>query len=183
MEWMMVVITVIFLVLAGGFAVLFKRLTSRDRSSMPLPLDDWEGLLSRSRYKAMERLLDETDGNFLRSQPGVRPAMEKKLRRTRIKLFRAYVHQLSDDFNRICKAIKTLMIHSPVERNDLAGLILKQQFQFTVTMMTTEVRLVLYSLGWSGVDAHALLAPLTAVRMQLQMLAAVANPALSASLA
>ena len=32
-----------------------------------------------------------------------------------------------------------------------------------------------------GVDAHALLEPLTAVRTQLQMLAAVANPALSAS--
>src|SRR5580700_2238492 len=130
MDWMMVVITLIFLVLAGGFAVLFQRLTSRDRASMPLPLDDWEGLFSPSRYKAMERLLDETDGNFLRSQPGVKPGVENKLRRSRVQLFRAYMHQLSDDFQRICKALKVLMIHSPVERDDLAGLILKQQFQF-----------------------------------------------------
>jgi len=181
MEWMMLVVTLIFLVLAGGFAVLFKRLTSRDRASMPLPLDDWEGIFSPSRYKAMERLLDKQDRDFLRSQPGLRSDMERKLRRTRVKLFRAYMHQLSDDFHRICKALKILMIHSPVERNDLAGLILKQQFHFTVTMMATEVRLVVYSLGWSSVNVQALLEPLTAVRAQLQSLAAVATPALSAS--
>ncbi len=181
MQWMMFVVTLIFLGLAAGFAVLFKRLTSQDRATMPLPLDDWEGIFSPSRYKAMERLLDETDRDFLRSQPGANPGMETKLRRTRVKLFRAYMRQLSDDFHRICKALKILMIHSPVERNDLAGLILKQQFQFTITMMTTEVRLVLYSIGWSGVSVQALLEPLTAVRTQLQALAAVANPTLSAT--
>jgi hypothetical protein len=181
MEWMMVLVTLIFLVLASGFAVLFKRLTSHDRTNMPLPLDDWEGIFSPSRYKAMERLLEGTDQNFLRSHPGVSPGMERKLRRTRVKLFRSYMHQLSDDFHRICKALKILMIHSPVERNDLAGLILKQQFRFTVTMLNTEARLTLYSLGWSDVNTNALLEPLTAVRTQLQALAAVANPALGAS--
>jgi|SRR5579862_6205752 hypothetical protein len=181
MEWMMLLVTGIFLVLAGGFAVLFKRLTSRDRTSMPLPLEDWEGIFSPSRYKAMERLLDECDQEFLRSQPGSTRRMEKKLRRTRVSIFRGYMRQLSEDFHRICKALKILMVHSPVERNDLAGLILKQQFQFTVTMMTTEVRLVMYSWGWSGVNVQALIEPLTAVRMQLQALADVATPTLSAS--
>ena len=181
MELVMVLVTLIFLALAGGFAVLFKRLTSRDRTSMPLPLEDWEGLFSPSRYKAMERLLDDTDQDFLHSHPGANRRMERKLRRTRVTLFRAYMHKLSGDFHRICKALKILMIQSPVERNDLAGLILKQQFQFTVTMMTTEVRLVLYSFGWSGVDAQALLEPLAAVRAQLQMLATLADPALSGS--
>ena len=181
MDWMMLLVTVIFLVFACGFAILFKRLTSRDRANMPLPLEEWEGIFSPSRYKAMERLLDETDGDFLRSYPGVSRRIERKLRRTRVTLFRAYMHQLSDDFHRICKTLKVLMIHSPVERNDLAGLILKQQFQFSVTMMVTEVRLTLYNLGWSRVDTQALLQPLAAVRAQLQSLAAVANPALSAS--
>ncbi len=181
MDWVTVLITVVLLVLAGGFAALFKRLTSRDHASMPLPLDDWEGIFSPSRYKAMERLLDETDRDFLRSYPGVSRGMERKLRRTRVTLFRAYMRQLSDDFHRICKALKILMVHSPVERHDLAGLILKQQFQFSVTMTITEVRLTLYSLGLSNVDTRALLEPLTAVRAQLQSLAAVADPALSAS--
>jgi len=181
MDWMIFMVTVISLVLAGGFAVLFKRLTSRNRANMPLPLEDWEGIFSPSRYKAMERLLDERDRDFLRSYPGVSRRIERKLRQTRVTLFRSYMQQLSDDFQRICKTLKILMIHSPVERNDLAGLILKQQFHFTVTMMTTEIRLTLYSLGLSRVDTHALLEPLAAVRMQLQSLAAVANPALSAS--
>lgn len=181
MNWMMLMVTVISLVLAGGFAVLFKRLTSRDRANMPLPLEDWEGIFSPSRYKAMERLLDETDRDFLRSYPGVNHRIERKLRRTRVTLFRAYMHQLFDDFHRICKTLKILMIHSPVERNDLAGLILKQQFHFTITMMITEIRLTLYSLGWSRVDTHALLEPLAAVRIELQSLATLADPALSAS--
>lgn len=183
MEWIMLLVTLIFLLLAGGFAVLFRRLTSRDRTSMPLPLEDWEGIFSPSRYKAMERLLDQTDHDFLRSQPGATRRMERKLRRTRVTLFRAYMHQLSSDFHSICKALKILMIHSEVERNDLAGLILKQQFQFAVTMMSTEVQLVLYSLGWAGVDTQELLEPLSAVRAQLQALAKIANPALSAGLA
>ena len=48
-------------------------------------------------------------------------------------------------------------------------------------MMTTEVRLVLFSWGWAGVSAEALLEPLTAVRLQLQSLAAIADPSLSAA--
>jgi hypothetical protein len=107
--------------------------------------------------------------------------VESNFRKARVTLFRAYMHQLSEDFHRVCKALKTLMVHAPVERHDLAGLILKQQFRFTVTMMTTEARLVLYSWGWAGVNAEALLEPLTAVRIQLQSLAAIADPSLSAA--
>ena len=170
-----------FAVPAAGFVLLIRRLTARDRTNLPLPLEDWEGIFSPSRYRAMERLLDGTDRDFLRAQPGVSRRVEKKFRKARVTLFRAYMRQLSDDFHRICKALKILMVHSPVERHDLAGLILKRQFQFTMTMMTTEVRLTLYSLGWAGVDAQALLEPLTAVRTQLQSLAAIADPSLSAA--
>jgi hypothetical protein len=181
MELIMLLATLIFIVLAAGFGVLFRRLTSGDRLNLPLPLEDWEGIFSPSRYKAMERLLDVADQEFLHARPGISRAVEKKFRSARVKLFRAYMHQLSDDFHRICKALKALMVHSAVERHDLAGLILKQQFQFTFTMMSTEVRLILYGLGWSGVDVASLLEPLTAVRAQLQSLAAIADPSLSAA--
>jgi len=178
---MMLLAAPMFALPTAGFIVLLRRLTARDHASHPLPLEDWEGIFSPSRYRAMERLLDESDRDFLHTQPGVSGAVIKKFRKARVTLFRAYMHQLSDDFHRVCKALKTLMVHAPVERHDLAGLILKQQFHFTVTMMTTEVRLVLYSWGWAGVNAEALLEPLTAVRMQLQSLAAIADPSLSAA--
>lgn len=181
MELIMLIATLGLLFLAAGFSFLFKRMTSRDHATLPLPLEEWEGIFSPSRYRAMERLLDDTDRDFLHTQPGISRSLERKFRKTRVVLFRAYMRQLSDDFQRICKLLKVLMVHSPTERHDLAGLILKQQFQFTLTMMTTEVRLVLYSLGWAGVDAQALLQPLAAVRTQLQSLAAIADPSLSVS--
>ena len=171
--------TVIFICLAAGFGVLFARLTSRDR--LLLPPQEWEGLFSVSRYKAMERLLDETDGQFLRSYQNFTPQENKKFRSRRVKLFRGYMHQLSEDFNRIHKALKVMMVQSHIDRPDLAGLLLKQQFTFSFAMMAVEVKLMLYSFGWAGVDVKALMEPLTAVRTQLQALAAIADPAVGMS--
>jgi len=181
MNPMTVVATLVFALPVAGFVLLIRRLTARDRVAVPLPMEDWEGMFSPSRYRAMERLLDDADRDFLHSQPGASSKVEKKFRKARITLFRAYMHQLAADFHRVCKALKILMVHSPVERHDLAGMIMKQQFQFTTTMMATEVRLVLYSWGWAGVSTEALLEPLTAVRTQLQSLAAIADPSLSAA--
>ncbi len=181
MELTMLLPALLFGIPVFGFVVLLRRLTSRNHASMPLPMEDWEGIFSPSRYRAMERLLDDTDRDFLHSQPGISRSVEKKFRAARVTLFRAYMRQLSQDFHRVCQALKVLMVHSKVERHDLAGLILKQQFHFSATMLSTEVRLVLYNWGWAGVDTQVLLAPLTAVRTQLQSLAAIADPSLSAA--
>ena len=179
MDLITLMVTVVFMCLAAGFGVLFARLTSRDR--LHLPPEEWEGLLSLSRYKAMERLLDETDGQFIRSHQKVSQQEVKKFRAQRVKLFRGYMHQLSEDFNRICKALKLLMVQSRIDRPDLAGLLLKQQFTFALAMMAVEVKLILYGFGWAGVDVKALMEPLTTVRAQLQALAAIADPSLGMS--
>ena len=84
--------------------------------------------------------------------------------------------QLSEDFNQICKAIKLLMVTSDVDRSELSGVILKQQFQFSLRLMRIEVELILYSLGYSGIDTTGLVESLDALRMQLQRLVAVAEP-------
>ena len=70
--------TVTLLLLAVGFGVLFARLTSRDR--LHLPPEEWEGLFSLSRYKAMERLLDDTDRQFLWSHPKFNQQEDKTFR-------------------------------------------------------------------------------------------------------
>jgi len=171
--------TVILLCLAVGFGVLFARLTARDR--LHLPPEEWEGLFSLSRYKAMERLLDDPDRQFLQSHPKFNQLEDKKFRAKRVKIFRGYMHQLSEDFNRICKALKVMMVQSGTDRPDLAGLLLKQQFIFSLAMIAVEVKLILYGFGWAGVDVKALMEPLTTVRAQLQALAAIADPALGMS--
>ena len=170
--------TVVFMCLAAGFGVLFARLTSHDR--LHLPPEEWEGLFSLSRYKAMERLLDDPDRQFLRSHPKFNHE-DKKFRAKRVKIFRGYMHQLSEDFNRICKALKVMMVQSGTDRPNLAGLLLKQQFTFSMAMMAVEVKLILYGFGWAGVDVKTLMEPLTTVRAQLQALAAIADPALGMS--
>jgi hypothetical protein len=179
MDFITLVATLIFVVLAAGFGILFARLTARDR--LTLPPEEWEGIFSPSRYHAMERLLDEADEQFLWSHQKFNRAGDKKFRRMRVKIFRGYMQQLSEDFTRICKTLKVLMVESRVDRHDLAGIIMKQQFTFTFLLMTVEVKLMLYSVGWARVDAKALLQPLAALRAQLQMLAAMADPSLSAS--
>ena len=179
MDLITLMVTVVLMCLAAGFGVLFARLTSRDR--LHLPPEEWEGLFSLTRYKAMERLLDESDGQFLRSHQNFTQQEDKKFRAKRVKLFRGYMHQLSEDFNRICKALKLVMVESCIDRPDLAGLLLKQQFTFSLAMMAVEVKLILYGFGWAGVDVKALMEPLITVRAQLQALAAIAEPSLGMS--
>ena len=171
--------TLVLISLAAGFGVVFARLTSRDR--LCLPREEWEGIFSQAPYNTMERLLDEVDREFLRPQSGFNQVPEKKFRAARLKIFRGYMLQLTEDFNRISKALKILLVEAPTDRPDLAGLLLKQRFTFTCAMMVVEVKLILYGFGWAGVDAKALLAPLGEVRSQLQSLAAIVQPSLGTS--
>lgn len=163
----------VFLLLAIAFASLFAKLISRDcTTGFP---DDSDEIFSPARYRAMDRLLNEADQNFLRSQPGWNTRKERRYRTARIRIFRGYVHQLSDDFNKICKAIKVLIVASEVDRPDLAGLLMKQKFLFAFRMISVELKLSLYGLGWSGVNVCYLMQSLEAMRSQLQSFAAVAQ--------
>jgi hypothetical protein len=162
------------LLLGLAFIALFARLISRDRiSGFP---DDSDELFSHARYRAMDRLLSEENQNFLRLQPGWNRRKEKIFRKARTRIFRAYVQQLSADFNKICKAIKLLMVTSEVDRPDLSGLLMKQKFLFVVGMISVELKLLLYGFGWSCVDVHDLMRTLETMRSHVQSFAAIAQP-------
>jgi hypothetical protein len=162
-------------VLGLAFVALFFRLTSRRRINRYAA--GLEEIFSPGRYRAMERLLDEADQNFLRIQPACNANAANNFRKTRIVIFRSYMRQLDDDFNLICKGIKLHMITSDADRSELAGIMMKQQLRFAVGMMYVECKLTLYSLGWNGVDAGGLVHSLDAMRAQLQALSALAAPA------
>jgi hypothetical protein len=172
MDLVIIASTICFLVLATVFAAVFSRLISR--SSADLAIVDSDEIFSPNRYRVVERLLAEADLQTVKSVGDRR--LEKQFRKVRTKIFRGYMRHLSQDFNQICRVIKLLMISSEVDRSELTGIVLKQQFQFSLTMLSIEVELVLYRFGWSGVDITALTEPLDALRMQLQGLVAVAEP-------
>jgi hypothetical protein len=166
----------LFLVLLGvGFGLLFAKLLSSDRT-LPLP-DDWEEVFSPARYRAMERLLEDTDYQYLSTRPHQSRRLERQLRNRRLRIFHAYITCLSDDFTRICNAIKKVMIDSQVDRPDLAGLLMKQHFIFTLTVLSIEFRLVLYNFGIGTPDGRDLIDSLDTMCAQLRTLSLVADGA------
>ena len=175
MDVVLIAATCGFLVLATGFACLFARLISRDRITVPPEPD--EELFSPARYRLMERLLEEADGKFLAWQSDGDANAEKKFRNFRIKIFRGYMQQLSDDFNHIHKVLKGQLVQSDVERPDVAGRLMKQQFLFAFSMMRIELKLMLYGWGWRGMEVRRVTESLDRLRNQLQSLAALAEPA------
>ncbi len=165
-----------FVVLTAGFGLVVSRI-SRHRPA--LDCDESDALFSQARYQVMERLLAEADRNFVACLG--KPKMERKFRRVRIKIFRGYLRQLSQDFSRICKAIKVHMITSDVDRSDLAKVVMKQRFRFALGMMHVEFNLILFRFGWSGVDASSLVESLDMMRARLLCLVTVAAEAAAAA--
>jgi hypothetical protein len=163
-----------FVVLGIAFGALFAKLISRERISGFS--DDSDELFSATRYRAMERLLSQDDYTFLRSQSGWNRRREKNFRKTRAGIVHAYVQQLFEDFNKICKAIKVLIVTSEVDRPDLAGLLMKHKFLFAVGMISVECKLTQYGFGWRSVDAQDLMGTLESMRAHLQSFAAIAQP-------
>ena len=151
------------LLLAGSFVMVFRKLAAEN-----LPVDDdWVAQVSSDRYRPMERLLDETEHARLRGSPACTRQMLRRLRSSRIKVFRGYLACLSKDYTRVCSAIKLVLVQSAQDRPDLAGLLVRQRASFTLHLMLAELRLRLYALGVGRVDVVRLVAALDSMRLQL----------------
>jgi hypothetical protein len=170
-----VIAVVVCSVVLGAFHFLFTRLLSF-RKEILSPSDILEEPFSPARYTAMDRLLDQADERFLGSHPGCTRRIKRRFRKKRISLFRAYLKLLSEDFSRICRAIKLHAISAEKDRSELAVFVLKEQIAFARKMLAVEFKLAMYSFGWKGVDAGALIRVLNTMRDRLQVLAAIPEP-------
>lgn len=170
-------------VIALGIAFLFILKTLVSAQPEPGSGPDWDNLFTPSRYKPMERLLNPADYEFVSSHPAYSRGMVRRLRASRIVLFRGYARCLGRDFHKVAGALKMLMVHAPVDRSSLAGLLLKQQLLFSFTMTRLEVKLVLHRVGVGvpAVDVRNLVEALDTLRVQLRALSVVALPAASAA--
>src|SRR5690348_5963860 len=119
-------------------AFLFRKLSSPG-SSLPVTAE-WIEALSLEHYRPMMRLLNGQDIAFLRAQPGFTPAMATNLRLQRCRVIRGYWSCLSADFGRVCTALKLVMLHSGLDRPDLASVLLHHQLMFGCGVLLIEVR-------------------------------------------
>jgi len=161
------------------FLLLFRSLTSgKGMQALPANL---ENIFSPSRYNPMERLLDPLDREFLAAQAAYTRRLGRRFRANRIALFRGYLHSLGRDFARVSTALKVLMVHAPVDRSALAGLLLKQRVTFSYAMMSIEVKLALHRLGFSvpTADIRELIAALDTMGAQLRALTPVVQPSVA----
>jgi hypothetical protein len=168
MEYVLAISIVTFLALAVALFLLVRKMTFNG-SSLPLTAE-WIDELSIERYRPMMRLLDGGDLEFLRSQPGFTPRMATKLRAQRCQIFRGYLRCLNGDFQRVCAAIKILMLQSRQDRPDLAGLLVQQQMRFAFGMGLVYSRLFLFRWGLSGVDVTGLVRNFDLMRLELRSL-------------
>lgn len=166
MEYVIVISIATFLALAVALFLLVRKMASNG-SSLPLTAE-WIDELSIEQYRPMLRLLDGGDLEFLRSQPGFTPRMASKLRMQRCQIFRGYLRCLNGDFQRVCAAIKILMLHSRQDRPDLAGLLIQQQVMFACGMGMAYFRLFLYRWGLCGVDVTNLVRNFDLMRLELR---------------
>jgi hypothetical protein len=139
-------------------------------SPKPLPVTlDWLEEFSPERYQPMLRLLNPQDLDFLRSQPGFTRKMERGFRRQRCEIFRGYLIQLEGDFQRVCTALKLVMVQSNTDRPDLAATLLRQQVWFKAGMLAVHFRLLLYGCGGT-VEVAGLLKLFDGMRLELRSL-------------
>ena len=166
--------TLILVLLVPAFVFLFRKMVSREQcASFTM---DWFDNFSVSRYKPMERLLEERDFEYLESCAGYTRRMGRKMRADRRKLFRSYAHSLDRDFTRVCTAIKLLMIHSHVDRPDLFALLFRTRASFLMGLLSVEVRLGLHACGLGTVDVRGIVDSLDTMRVQLRDLVQIAQP-------
>jgi len=166
---LLVAASILACIVAGaGLVTLVRRIAS---PMVDLPATpDWIGELSVDRYRPMLRMIDADEFRFLSAQPGVTPKEAGEMRRQRCQIFRGYLRSLSTDFNRVCAAIKILMLHANTDRPDLSQALLRSQFTFALGMALVHARLTLFSLGIGTVSISSLLQPLQNMQLELRTL-------------
>ena len=151
----------------GSTIALILRQISSKGQSLPATAE-WIDELSIDRYRPMLRLLDNSDLDFLKSQPGFNPGMAARLRKHRCQIFVGYLKCLDADFKRTCSALKLLMIQSHYDRRDLASDLIRAQMKFALGIMIVRFRVTLYRFGLAGVDVRGLVKLFDGLRVELR---------------
>jgi hypothetical protein len=134
---------------------LLRYRRTRNEETSPSHLAFLEASLER--YRPMVRLLEAEDLRFLASRPGYRPEMGAKMQKSRRRVLRMYLAELSADFQRLHAVARRMAAEAPAQHGDLIPLLVRQQIAFWRLLAGIEVRLALSWTGLGAVDAGGLL--------------------------
>jgi hypothetical protein len=163
----LILVGVCAVALLAGLAVLLRRLiANRDVAFDPA----WLEQFSTERYRPMVRLLADHDEVFLATTCGYTAKMIRRVRSERRRIFRAYLRNVVRDFNRLHHAARVIMLDSPVDRPDLAALLMRQRVAFTANWFAVQWRLALHTAGFGPVDARDLLQLLDGMKVHYDLL-------------
>ncbi|HYM06098.1 MAG TPA: hypothetical protein VEU11_06020 [Terriglobales bacterium] len=161
------------------FASLLRTLARRSGDGFLDPAD-WASTFAPAKYEPLRRLFAERDFKLVSSFPqGTK--LVRRLRANRIRICRGYVDGLAQDFAWAAKVIKVLMIRSETDRSDLAAILLRQRFVFTLALISLEYRLLLYRFGLNTFNMSVFIEPFESLRTQLRSLAMAAQPVSAAA--
>ena len=170
----LLVLLVPAIVLTAVWTLVTRQMITLRRRSALFPLD-WTLDLKLDRYRPMFRLLDEEDIRFLRSQPGSTPALVRRFRQQRCRVFRSYLRSLDHDFHVASDALMLVMVQSQSDRHDVIRSLIGSRVKFAIGVFRVRCKLLLYR--WDvGHESVGRLVDLFE-GLQLELLALAPTPA------
>jgi hypothetical protein len=154
-------IAALVLVAVGGMGLQFLLKMRSLRSA-----EAGESSLGPDRYRPMLRLLSDDDLAFVAADS----KLHRTLRARRRDLFRGYLRCLTRDYACLLAGVRQAMVHSGVDRPDLARALAKNRALFAIAICKVEFRLAMHATGFGSVDISALVDALEALRGQVVVL-------------
>lgn len=161
------IVPAVVLLILAAVAIAYRRFSAP--ATLPVTAA-WIDELSVDRYQPMRRLLAGEDLGYLRSRPGFTVRMAADFRRQRCRIFQSYLECLQSDFQRVCMALKIVMVQSRHDRPDLAALLIHSQRAFVFGLMMVHGRMLLYRVGLGTVEVSELLKLFDTARLELRSL-------------
>lgn len=152
----------LFLIVIASIALQFvlkmRSLRSAEAGSRPS--------VALDRYRPMLRLLSNDDLAFVAANS----KMQRELRARRRNLFRGYLDCLTRDYAHLLARVRLAMVHSGVDRPDLAKALARNRALFAIAICKVEFRLALHATGIGNVDISGLVDALETLRSQVNVL-------------
>lgn len=125
-------------------------------SKAPVTIE-WANSFSLSAYAPMERLLEDADFEFLKTQQGYDRKILRELRARRVRIFSAYLGMMSRDFHRLFTLLQDYLVSANVDDPEISAALVQQKWLFTRSLIVTHIRLRLYAIGIGTVSCSNLL--------------------------
>jgi hypothetical protein len=111
------------------------------------PTREWLDEFDFTRYATLPKLFSPQDFDFLRSQPGYSPELLSRLKADRLNIAESYLRQLEADVRRLLTIANQASGKAGNEAGDFSGFLLRQECQFTCSMIRLRFQLMLMKLG------------------------------------